>query len=106
MLRPRGLRAAVIQMLYWTYSPFLCQQSKLHSVWPDPHTLTGNICMRQTYSDHFYYFKFKNTSKETVIDNDANMNYTTFDAGNEDAFEEPQMNLLHSYPTFITTQKK
>ena len=41
MLRPRGLRAAVIQMLHWTYSPLLCQQSKLHSVWPDPHTLTG-----------------------------------------------------------------
>jgi len=62
MARPRGLRAGVIKMLHMTYQPFLQRQTRQSQVWPDPHTLTGNICIlnwsnKVAKKTVYYYFK-------------------------------------------------
>ena len=75
MSRPRGLRAAVIQMLHLTYQPFIERQSRTSSVWPDPHTLTGNICLLQSSSRvgnkaTYFYFKLRSASQRVKIEHD------------------------------------
>lgn len=76
MSRPRGLRAAVIKMLHLTHPRFLETQSRLSSVWPDPHSLTGNICVLQSCNRvgrkaTYHYFKLKDKEFSAKITNDV-----------------------------------
>ena len=76
MSRPRGLRAAVIKMLHLTHPRFLETQTRLSSVWPDPHSLTGNICVLQSCNRvgrkaTYHYFKLKNKEFSAKITNDV-----------------------------------
>ena len=75
MSRPRGLRAAVIRMLHLTHPRFLETQTRLSSVWPDPHTLTGNICVLQSCNrvgrkSTYHYFKLKDNDISAKVTND------------------------------------
>jgi len=74
MSRPRGLRPSVIQMLHLTHPPFLDSHSRQSAVWPDPHSLTGNICILQSSNrvgkrSVYHYFKLKNTRESIQIQN-------------------------------------
>jgi len=68
MSRPKGLRAGVVKMLHRTYTPFLERQGRLGSVWPDPHMLTGKVCLvnwsnKVAKRSVYYYFKLKDIGK-------------------------------------------
>ena len=75
MFRPRGLRAAVIRMLHLTHPSFLEAQSRLSSVWPDPHSLRGNICILQSSNrvgrSAYHYFKLKTNELNLKLANDV-----------------------------------
>jgi len=76
MSRPRGLRAAVIKMLHLTHPRFLETQTRLSSVWPDPHSLTGAICVLQSCNrvgrkSTYHYFKLKDNLYSARISNDV-----------------------------------
>ena len=87
MTRPRGLRAAVITMLHLTHPPFLSQQTKLSSVWPDPHCLTGNMCVTQSTNRMsrkacYHYFKLKTpTVTVKILEDDDHV--AEFDEDNQ-----------------------
>jgi len=62
MSRPKGLRAEVVKMLHMTYTPFLLRQGRVGSIWPDPHLLTGKVCLvnwsnKVGKKSVYYYFK-------------------------------------------------
>jgi len=74
MSRPKGLRAGVIKMLHMTYAPFLEKQAKESSLWPDPHLLTGRICLvnwsnKIAKKTVFFYFKLKDPNLKTNLTN-------------------------------------
>ena len=76
MSRPRGLRAAVIKMLHLTHPRFLETQTRLSSVWPDPHSLTGTICVLQSCNrvgrkSTYHYFKLKDNIISAKMTNDV-----------------------------------
>jgi len=67
MSRPKGLIAGVIRMLHMTYQPFLESQTRLSQSWPDPHCLTGNLCIlnwsrKVAKKTVYYYFKLKDSA--------------------------------------------
>eukprot|EP00090_Calanus_glacialis_P047384 TRINITY_DN9815_c0_g1_i1.p1 TRINITY_DN9815_c0_g1~~TRINITY_DN9815_c0_g1_i1.p1 ORF type:complete len:372 (+),score=105.05 TRINITY_DN9815_c0_g1_i1:36-1151(+) len=72
MSRPKGLRAGVIKMLHMTYTPFLEKQGRVSASWPDPHLLTGKVCLvnwsnKVAKKTVYYYFKLRdNVIKKAV----------------------------------------
>eukprot|EP00092_Neocalanus_flemingeri_P027099 GFUD01029386.1.p1 GENE.GFUD01029386.1~~GFUD01029386.1.p1 ORF type:complete len:376 (-),score=102.77 GFUD01029386.1:111-1238(-) len=71
MSRPKGLRAGVVKMLYRTYTPFLEKQSRAAAIWPDPHTMTGKVCLvnwsnKVAKKSVYYYFKLRDQSITTT----------------------------------------
>jgi len=86
MSRPKGLRAGVIKMLHMTYLPFLERQGKENSMWPDPHLLTGKVCVmnwsnKVARKSAYYYFKLKDnvSHKKAVRHCDSNDAYAASD---------------------------
>jgi len=86
MLRPKGLRANVIKMLHMTYEPFLEKQGRVSLIWPDPHLLTGRVCLvnwsnKLATKSVFYYFKLKST-----IMKKSTFQYAFADSGKQSKF--------------------
>jgi len=83
MSRPKGLRAGVIKMLHMTYTPFLEKQSRVSASWPDPHLLTGKVCLvnwsnKVAKKTVYYYFKLKdNLTTKAVKPPDTFEDYTS-----------------------------
>jgi len=99
MSRPRGLRPSVIQMLHLTYPPFLDNFSRKSGVWPDPHSLTGNICILQSSNrvgkrSVYHYFKLKNTTKDVKIHNVARDNFEIDDEDQYFGSDKPAKELI------------
>jgi len=96
MSRPKGLIAGVIKMLHRTYQPFLERQTRQSQSWPDPHCLTGNLCIlnwstKVAKKTVYYYFKFKDSS---LLRTKHKHNDTTEEIDSDEEYSQKTKQLL------------